>query len=147
MSKKKTATKGAAPETPARPDAANENAKTTAAPARAHRVSRRDGAGHLDPAYSAELRAKSLASAEVHTADRAFLRGSRALRASLAEELGREAVMTMTSGEDQSEQLQDIELEEEIGGPFVPTSARQELARGRDRSNPRGATREPFPTT
>ena len=43
-------------------------------------------------------------------------------------ELGREAVMTMTSAEDQSDQLQDAELElgGEIGGPFVPTTAGQE---------------------
>jgi hypothetical protein len=146
MPKKKSSARA-----PTRPDEATRksSAKATTTPAKEPRVSRRDGAGHLDPAYAAELRAKSLASAEVHTAERAFLPGSGALRASLAEELGREAVMTMTSGEDQSDQLQDVELEleEEIGGPFVPTSARQELARGYDPSNPRGATREPFPTT
>ena len=91
----------------------------------------------------------SLASAEDHTVDRAFLRRSKQRRAPLANELGREAVLTMTSAEDQSDQLQDVALSlgEEIGGPFVPTTAGQEFARGRDRSNPRGATREPFPRT
>jgi len=115
----------------------------------ARRVSGRDGTGHLDSTYAAELHAMSLASAEDHTVDRAFLRVSTTLRAPLADELGREAVMTMTSAEDQSDQLQDVELElgEEIGGPFVPTTGGQEFAGGRDRSNPRGATREPFPKT
>jgi len=118
-------------------------------PAKASRVLRRDGAGHLDPQYAADLHAKSLASAQNHTVDRAFLRHSRTLRVPLAEELGREAVMTMTSAEDQSDQLQNVKLRlgEEIGGPFVPTTAGQEFARGSDRSNPRGATREPFPKT
>ncbi len=57
--------------------------------------------------------------------------------------------MTMTSAEDQSDQLQDVPLElgEEIGGPFVPATAAQEFAEGSDASNPPGATREPFPTT
>lgn len=91
----------------------------------------------------------SLTGAEDHTVDRAFLRKSRSLRAPLADELGREAVMTMTSAEDQSDQLQDLPLElgQEVGGPFVPTTAGQEFARGSDRSNPRGGTREPFPRT
>ena len=53
----------------------------------------------------------------------------------------------MTSGEDQSARLQEGEVVEEIGGPFVITPARREFARGTDRSNPRKATREPFPKT
>ena len=55
--------------------------------------------------------------------------------------------MTMTSGEDQSDRLQDMEVEEERGGPFVTTSAREEFARGTDESNPSDGLREPFPTT
>ena len=55
--------------------------------------------------------------------------------------------MTMTSGEDQSSRLQDLEVEEENGGPFVTTSAREEFARGTDESTPADAFREPFPTT
>ena len=113
----------------------------------ARRVSGRDGTGHLDSTYAAELHAMSLASAEDHTVDRAFLRVSTTLRAPLADELGREAVMTMTSAEDQSDQLQDVEVVEEIGGPFEVTTAGQEFARGTARSNPRGATQEPFPRT
>jgi hypothetical protein len=52
----------------------------------------------------------------------------------------------MTSGEDQSDRL-EAEVEEERGGPFVQTRARKELARGTDKSNPRSASREPFPRT
>jgi len=123
------------------------HAKVKKPPAKAHRVVRRDGTGHLEATYGADLRARSRASAEDHTVDRAFLRKSKSLDDPLAEQLGEEAVMTMTSAEDQSDQLQDVEVVEEIGGPFEVTTAGQEFARGTDRSNPRGATREPFPRT
>jgi membrane protein involved in colicin uptake len=108
---------------------------------------RRDATGHLDKQYAADLRARSRESAEAPDDNaRAFLRTSRT-QDNLGEELGEEAVRTMTSGEDQSDQLQDLEVTEESGGPFVQTSGRQEYARGTDRSNPRKATREPFPRT
>ena len=109
-------------------------------------TSRRDPTGHLNPKYAADLRARSRASAEDVGSDNAFLRKARA-HDPLAEELGEEAVMTMTSGEDQSDRLQDMEVEEERGGPFVTTSAREEFARGTDESNPADGLREPFPTT
>ena len=156
--RKKAFAKAKASPTPRR--VANVKARTTAKAkavakkafikkGEARRVSGRDGTGHLAATYAAELHAMSLVSAEDHTVDRAFLRVSTTLQAPLADELGREAVMTMTSAEDQSGQLQDVELElgEEIGGPFVPTTGGQEFAGGRDRSNPRGSTREPFPKT
>jgi hypothetical protein len=112
-------------------------------------VSHRDATGHLEPIYAADLHAYSLASAEDHTVDRAFLRKSSLLQAPLADELGREAVLTMTTAEDQSDRLQDLTLAlgQEVGGPFVVTTGVQEFARGCDRSNPPGATREPFPKT
>jgi hypothetical protein len=115
----------------------------------ASEFTRRDATGHLAPRYADDLHANSLASAEDHGVDRAFLRTSRSLRAPLAMELGREAVMTMTSAEDQSDLLQGepLELGQEVGGPFVPTTAARELAPGTDASNPPDATREPFPTT
>ncbi|MGO8992947.1 MAG: hypothetical protein ACLQVI_06440 [Polyangiaceae bacterium] len=109
--------------------------------------SRRDGTGHLDARYAAALRAKSRASAQDLTVDRAFLRESKSPPDPLAEELGEEAVMTMTSAEDQSDQLQYVAVEEEIGGPFEITTPDEEFAQGTDPSNPRGATREPFPKT
>ena len=110
------------------------------------KVHRRDGTGHLDAKYAADLRAKSRESAEDLGDNRAFLRRART-QDTLGEELGEEAVRTMTSGEDQSDQLQNLQVDEENGGPFVTTSGRQEFARGTDRSNPRKSTREPFPKT
>ena len=109
-------------------------------------MARRDATGHLNPKYAADLRRKSIESAE-DLGDNAFLKKRSRTRDNLGEELGEEAVRTMTSGEDQSDQLQDLEVEEEIGGPFVTTSGGQEFARGTDRSNPRRSTREPFPKT
>jgi hypothetical protein len=78
--------------------------------------------------------------------DRAFFETPRSAD-DLAEELGKEAVATMTSGEDQSDHLISEEVEEERGGPFVKTRSSEEFAEGTDRSNPRDATREPFPRT
>lgn len=113
------------------------------------RAPRRDATGHLNLKYAADLRARSLESAEDHAKDRAFLRHSASLVAPLADELGREAVMTMTSGEDQSAELQDLTLPlgEELGGPFVLTTGGEEFAGGTDASNPRNTVREPFPVT
>ena len=132
-----------------RGEAEAATAAKAAAGTKASHAPRRDGTGHLNSKYAADLHAMSLASAEDHTVDRAFPRSSKTLRDPLANELGREAVTTMTSAEDQSDQLQDVklELDEEIGGAFVPTTGGREFAQGRDRSNPRGATREPFPKT
>ena len=153
---KAKAKKSSAKAAPAKAKAAAAKAKAAAAKAKAKpapakaapakAAPRRDATGHLNPKYAAELRARSRESRENHGNDDAFLRKSRA-HDTLAEELGEDAVATMTSGEDQSERLQDQEVEEERGGPFVHTSAREEYARGTDKSNPRDATREPFPTT
>jgi hypothetical protein len=106
---------------------------------------RRDATGHLDPKYARDLRALSREHRDDQD-DRAFFKRPRT-GDDLAEELGEEAVETMTSGEDQSEHLTSQEVEEERGGPFVKTRASDEFARGTDRSNPRNATREPFPRT
>jgi hypothetical protein len=126
--------------------AATKSTKVKATPAPRAAIPRRDATGHLNPTYAADLRARSRASAQDLGNDNAFLRKSRA-HDSLAEELGEEAVATMTSGEDQSERMQDLEVEEDSGGPFITTSGREEFARGTDKSNPFDATREPFPTT
>jgi membrane protein involved in colicin uptake len=133
---KKAATKKAATKKAATKKAATKKA---AAPAR------RDATGHLDPSYARDLRARSRASRDDPNDTRAFIRGTRS-NDDLAEELGEEAVATMTSGEDQSERL-EAEVEEETGGPFIKTPARREFARGTDKSNPRSASREPFPRT
>jgi hypothetical protein len=105
---------------------------------------RRDGSGRLDPKYARDLRALSREN-HVEGDDRAFFKTPRS-GDDLAEELGEEAVGTMTSGEDQGRHLIDEEVEEERGGPFVRTGG-EEFARGTDGSNPLDATREPFPRT
>jgi hypothetical protein len=105
---------------------------------------RRDGTGKLDPKYARDLRALSREN-NGDDDNRAFFKTPRS-GDDLAEELGKEAVETMTSGEDQSEHLTDEQVDEERGGPFVKTGG-EEFASGTDRSNPRDATREPFPRT
>lgn len=113
--------------------------------AKARRVEHRDGAGHLDAAYEAGLRARVRDRAR-GTRERAFVSGPSSMNAT-AEESGEEFVMSVTSGVDGGESALDEETSEERGGPFVVTSATVEFAHGTDESNPRGATREPFPTS
>jgi hypothetical protein len=110
---------------------------------RVSRVDHRDGAGHLEPAYAASLYAR-VADRAHKPEDRAFVSGTWSADQT-AEESAEEFVMTVTSGEDGGEDTLDEASPEENGGPFVETSAATEFAYGTDRSNPRGATREPFP--
>jgi hypothetical protein len=117
-------------------------AQKAKAPPRKPRV-RRDATGHLDPSYARDLRRLSRENEE-HDDDRAFLVGQRREDA-LAAELGREFVETVTSGEDEGVELRDEDVPEEIGGPFVITTAGKEFADEPDESNPVDATREPFP--
>jgi hypothetical protein len=107
---------------------------------------RRDRAGHLEPHYAADLLAKGRESRDADDAQPAFVRGTRS-GDGLAEELGEEAVETMTSGENDSGDNRDQFVDEEIGGPFVESSSKREFAEGNDASNPDDATREPFPKT
>ncbi len=106
---------------------------------------RRDATGHLDPKYAADLRARSLESTP-RDDESAFVTRAKST-GPLVEALGEEFVAAATSGEDAS--LEDLNrgLPEEEGGPFVVTLARTEFAHGTDRSNPKDATREPFPKT
>jgi hypothetical protein len=113
--------------------------------AKPNSVARRDGTGHLDPKYASELRSLSEESAEKDD-NVAFFRKPRT-GDDLAEQLGEEAVETATSGEDQGEDALNQDVPEERGGPFVETTASTEFAEGVDASNPKGARREPFPTT
>jgi hypothetical protein len=108
------------------------------------RVRRRDGTGHLDPKYASELRSRSLEDSAEREDKRAFLGGPRSAD-DRAEELGEEFVETVTSGEDEGEDVLDQHVPEEDGGPFIVTSAATEFANGTDASNPEDATREPFP--
>jgi hypothetical protein len=115
----------------------------TSARKRQRGLQRRDATGHLDPKYAADLRLQSL---EHSNRDEsvAFL-GRAKSSDSLAEALGEEFVEAATTGEDAGLDALNQGLPEDEGGPFVLTRGRDEFARGRDPSNPKGATREPFP--
>jgi hypothetical protein len=63
----------------------------------------------------------------------------------LAETLAEEYLQAATSGEDMTEEVLDQVVSEEIGGPFVETSAADEFATGTDDSNPEDAMAEPLP--
>ena len=75
----------------------------------------------------------------------AFLSDGAYAEDDLAEELGEEFVITATSGEQAAEDLRNQDVPEEVGGPFVETSARTEFAYGSDPSNPQDAERSAFP--
>ena len=78
----------------------------------------------------------------------AFLSGAKKSHDPLADELGAEFLESITSGgADRGVELRDAFCEEEIGGPFVTSTAGQEYAEGTDASNPRRSRREPFPKT
>jgi hypothetical protein len=104
---------------------------------------RRDGAGHLDPKYAADLLRQS---GRPEAEGIAFLEQSRSTD-DLAETFGEQFVEGATTGEGPAEEELDQEVPEERGGPFVRSNAGTEFAEGIDRSNPKGAKREPFPTT
>ena len=74
--------------------------------------------------------------------------GSGPIRArdELAELVAEEFLQSATSAEESSEDVRDEIVAEELGGPFLEDRASMELARDVDESNPRDATREPFPT-
>jgi hypothetical protein len=112
--------------------------------ARAAAVRRRDRPGHIDPDYAEELREQS------GTRDNeplAFIERPRSQSDDLAEERAEEVIEKATSGEDDAEDMLDQVVPEEQGGPFVQTNAGQEFGYETDASNPKGAKREPFPTT
>jgi len=109
------------------------------------RVEHRNGAGHLDPIYEAELRMRVRDRARA-SYERAFISGASSTDAS-AGESGDEFVWTVTSGEDGGESTLDDETSEERGGPFIETSGSDEFAYDVDESNPIDATCEPFPTS
>jgi hypothetical protein len=146
-SAKKATAKKASAKKPAPKRAA---AKAKAAPkkkapsaTRSTPLRREDRPGHLDAAYAESLRA--LSGSETDD-DRAFVEGGHA-NDDLAEELGEEAVVGMTTGEDELGDDLQAEVDEEQGGPFVRSNAGAEFADDVDASNPVDAEREPFPRT
>jgi hypothetical protein len=145
---KKPAVRKAAPKkravAKARPAKAKAPSPVKRAKARAKPLVRReDHAGHLDPKYAADLRRQS---GRPEPEPSSFVDRPRS-KDDLVEELGEEFVGQATSGEYAGEDLQDQQVPEERGGPFVETQAGTEFAEGTDPSNPKGATREPFPRT
>lgn len=63
----------------------------------------------------------------------------------LAESLAEDFLQAATSGEDVAEESGDEVVPEELGGPFIETSASEEFASGTDESNPPDAETEPLP--
>lgn len=107
-------------------------------------VGLRDGAGHLIAGVAADLAARSRG--EVPEEHHAFFRAARTSDP-LAEHLGESFVAGAMGGEDVDDEAPDAADSEEKGGPFIETAGETEFARGTDASNPRDATREPFPLT
>jgi hypothetical protein len=106
-------------------------------------VVRRDRAGHIDPKYGRELRKLS----EPPEPDPESFFGGPRSNDDLSEEMGEEVVATATTGEYEAEAVREQEVSEEVGGPFVETTGREEYGHGTDPSNPKSSTREPFPRT
>ena len=90
----------------------------------------RGGTGHLDAHYARgleSLRAWSGYQPEIVGFTAGQIRGD-----SIAEELGEDFVRTATSGEDDASYMLDGVTAEELGGPFVESTARDEVAHDAD---------------
>ena len=64
----------------------------------------------------------------------------------LAEQMAEEFLMSATGAEDAGQDTRNQMVTEELGGPFVETSAEETFADDTDASNPPDAEREAFPT-
>lgn len=142
LKKKHAAPKKGVAKRVAKKAAAKPARKAAKKPAKKKPIARRDGSGHMNAKYARELRARSGPSEKEDT--RAFLKGSRSTD-DLAEQLGEEVVGKANSGEDEAEDVADQFVDEEVGGPFVESTAGKEFGFDTDASNPKGADREPFP--
>jgi hypothetical protein len=112
-------------------------------------VKRRDPTGHLDPNYQRDLLAKAREGRNPdgdESATQAFLSGSVSAE-ELSEELGEAYLESATSGEQSEPERHERITPDELGGPFIVSSARREFAEGTDESNIAEATREPLPRT
>jgi hypothetical protein len=65
---------------------------------------------------------------------------------SVDEEMVEEFMRTVTSGQESAEDVRNQRFAEDNGGPFVISTAGQELAEGVDESNPEDAYREAQPS-
>lgn len=82
--------------------------------------SRRDGSGHLDHAYAADL--QELAQQSVTLESKPFI-GSPHTEDDLAEHLAEQAIETATSGEDHGLDTFDVDAPEDVMSPFRVVSA------------------------
>jgi hypothetical protein len=147
--KKKPAVRAKKASKKARPKPAAAKKRAAAKTKRAAKTApprRRDGAGHLDAKYAAELHEKSQ-EGRVQDPEGAFIGRAGHSKDNLAEAMGETWVQTATSGEDENEDVFNQSVPEDEGGPFVTTTAGQEFADGTDASNPTQSKREPFPKT
>src|SRR5690349_3596096 len=94
-------------------------------------VKRRDATGHLDPNYERELLAKAREGRNPDGDDAAFISGS-VSGEELSEELAEAYLESATSGEESEATRHERITPDEVGGPFVTTSARREFAEGTD---------------
>jgi hypothetical protein len=69
-----------------------------------------------------------------------------AMEDSLAEELGEATVESATTGDHADEAIHEEDVPEDVGGPFVRTTASEEFAEGTDPSNPEDAEPAELPT-
>jgi hypothetical protein len=105
-----------------------------------------DPSGHLNPAHQRRLFEKATASRPTQRDDVAFISRSRTTE-DIGEELGEAFVNAATSGQGAELERLDRVTDDELGGPFVPTTDGEEFAPGTDESNIAEATREPLPRT
>jgi hypothetical protein len=71
--------------------------------------------------------------------------GPARIKDDLAESLAEEFISSATEGNETADEVLDGIVPEEIGGPFVETSAAEEFADDTDETNPPDADREPLP--
>ena len=67
-------------------------------------------------------------------------------REALAADLGQGFVSAANAGQPVYQDTRDEVRDSEAGGPFVETTALEEFAGGTDATNPKDATKEPFPS-
>jgi hypothetical protein len=82
--------------------------------------SRRDGSGHMDRAYAADLQQMAMETVPVES--RPFI-GSPHTEDDLAEHLAEQAIETATSGEDHGLDTFDVDAPEDVMSPFRVVNA------------------------
>jgi hypothetical protein len=113
------------------------------------RGSARDGDARRPAADEGAERERPVASSERRDSGDAFMddpgSGPAVIDDDLAESLAEEFIVSATTGEDSGDEAMDRIVPEEIGGPFIETSASEEFADDIDEANPEDANAEPLP--